>query len=421
MRGRWSLGYDLVILGGGAAAFAALTEASGRGLSTTLVNTGLPLGGTCVNVGGVPSKHLLEVAKTAFEPPRNPFEAVEYDEDEPMTDWATALDEKDRLVAQLREQNYVDVVDHFETDVYEGYGRFTDGEGQSPSSSRAAPDDDTTIEIVDGDAEGTTITGKKVLIATGSSPWIASIDGIEDIHYETSETILERRDLPESIIMIGGGYIGLEWGQILHHMGTDVTILQRSEHVLSKMEGQLGRELQCCFEAEGQMYERLGADVTMFQRGDRLLPQEEPGVSTVIQEVFESEGIDVQTNVSVEQLESTDSGIEVSASEGGETTTVDASHVLIATGRQPNSDKIGLDRTDVETERDSSRSTNSSRLMRTPFGRWVTSSVGQCSPIRHGTTRISSIDISSRTRRLTLTIGSSLMPSSPTRRSVASD
>ena len=75
--------YDLVILGGGAAAFAAITEADRRGLSTAMVNTGLPLGGTCVNVGCVPSKHLLEVGKTAFEPPRNPFDAVAYDDDQP--------------------------------------------------------------------------------------------------------------------------------------------------------------------------------------------------------------------------------------------------------------------------------------------------------------------------------------------------
>lgn len=68
--------YDLVILGGGAAAFAAITEADRRGLSTAIVNTGLPLGGTCVNVGCVPSKHLLEVGKTAFEPSHNPFDAV---------------------------------------------------------------------------------------------------------------------------------------------------------------------------------------------------------------------------------------------------------------------------------------------------------------------------------------------------------
>ncbi|MFC7157248.1 mercury(II) reductase [Halomarina halobia] len=315
--------YDLVVLGGGAAAFAALTEASGRGLSTALVNAGLPLGGTCVNVGCVPSKHLLEVGKVAFEPPRNPFEAVQYGEGEPTTDWATALDEKDRLVAQLRERNYVDVAEHFEIDVYEGYGRFADGEGRSPSGSRAAPADSPTIEIVDGDDEGTAITGEKALIATGSSPRIAPLDGIEDVPYETSETILARRDLPESIVVIGGGYIGLEWGQILHHVGTDVTILQRSEHVLSKMEGQLGRELRRCFEAEG---------------------------------------IEVVTDVDIRRVESADAvatdggtraaerGVAVTADVDGEHRRFTATDLFVATGVRPNSEDIGLDAIGVETD-----------------------------------------------------------------------
>ena len=154
--------YDLVILGGGAAAFAAITEASERGLTTAIVNTGLPLGGTCVNVGCVPSKHLLEVGKTAFEPPYNSFDAVEYGGGEPSLDWSTALDEKDKLVSQFRRENYVDVAEHFGTDVYGGYGRFAE---------------DTIIEVVDGEDEGVRIAGEKVLVATGSSPWTLPLRG----------------------------------------------------------------------------------------------------------------------------------------------------------------------------------------------------------------------------------------------------
>lgn len=202
--------YDLVILGGGAAAFAAITEASSRGLSTALANTGLPLGGTCVNVGCVPSKHLLAMAETASVPEHNRFEAVKYSDDEPSVEWATTLDEKDRLVEQLRHENYVSVADHFGTDIYEGYGRFINN---------------TTIEIVEGEDEDNRIAGEKALIATGSSPWAAPIDGLSDIDYETSETILDRRELPESLLIIGRGYIALEWGQILHRVGVDITIL----------------------------------------------------------------------------------------------------------------------------------------------------------------------------------------------------
>ncbi|MFC5973727.1 FAD-dependent oxidoreductase [Halomarina salina] len=293
--------YDLVILGGGAAAFAAITEADRRDLSTALVNTGLPLGGTCVNVGCVPSKHLLEVGKTAFEPPRNPFDAVAYDDDQPRTDWSAAIDQKDSIVTSLREQNYVDVADHFGTDIYEGFGHVVE---------------DTAIRVVDGEDAGTTITGEKLLVATGSSPHIAPIDGIESVDYETSETILERHNLPESVVMIGGGYVALEWGQILHHMGADVTLLQRSSHVLSGMEGQLGRELQRC---------------------------------------FEDEGIEVVTDATVDRVREGDGGtssggVSVDVTVDEQSRTYTASDLFVATGVSPNTDDIGLAEVGIETD-----------------------------------------------------------------------
>jgi mercuric reductase len=299
--------YDLVILGGGAAAFAAITEAHARGVTTAMVNVGLPLGGTCVNVGCVPSKHLIEVGKTAFEPSRNPFDAIQYD-GEPTTDWPAALDEKDGLVGQLRRENYVDVADHFETDVYEGCGRFVEN---------------TTIEVLSGEDEGARITGEKALIATGSSPWPAPIDGLDEIDYETSESILERRDLSESMIMIGGGYIALEWGQILHHVGVDVTILQRSGHVLSGMEGQLGRELQRCFHKDG-IEVVTGVDIQRVSGTD-----------------------DVATDGG---LTTTEDSISVEASVDGAKRAFDAAAVFVATGVRPNTDGTGLDDIGVETD-----------------------------------------------------------------------
>ncbi|WP_435079161.1 mercury(II) reductase [Halococcus sp. AFM35] len=299
--------YDLVVLGGGAAAFAAITEAHARGLTTALVNAGLPLGGTCVNVGCVPSKHLLEVGKTAFEPSRNPFDAIQYD-GEPTTDWPAALDETDDLVSRLRRENYVDVAEHFKTDVYEGRGQFVEG---------------TTIEVINGEDEGARITGEKALIATGSSPWAAPIDGLDEIDYETSESILERRDLPESIVMLGGGYIALEWGQILHHVGVDVTILQRSGHVLSGMEGQLGRELQRCFHEDG-IEVVTGVDIHRVSGSD-----------------------DVATDGG---LMTTEDSVRVAASVNGEKRAFDAAAVFVATGVRPNTDGIGIDGIGVETD-----------------------------------------------------------------------
>ena len=304
--------YDLVVVGGGAAAFAAITEASTRDLETAIVNTGLPLGGTCVNVGCVPSKHLLEVGKTAFEPSRNPFEAVEYGEG-PTVDWPTALEEKDRLVGGLREENYVDVANHFGTDTYEGYGRFAD---------------DATIEVVDGVDGGATVTAEKILVATGSSPSPAPIDGLEGIDYETSESILERRDLPESVVVIGGGYIALEWGQILRHVGVDVTILQRSEHVLSEMEGQLGREIQRCFREEG-IEIVTGVDIAQVRTG-------ETGV-----------GGSVAADGGLGAIEE---GVVVETEVNGDSREFAGEDLFVATGVAPNSDGIGLDSVGIDTE-----------------------------------------------------------------------
>mgnify|MGYP000058940382 CR=1 FL=1 len=311
--------YDLVILGGGAAAFAAITEASRRDLSTAMVNTGLPIGGTCVNVGCVPSKHLLAVAENGATASENPFDAVRYPE-EPTVDWADALDGTDELVERFRQENYVDVAEHFETDIYEGYGQLVDSEGRSPSGNRTQSGDDTTIEVVDGADEGARITGKKALVATGSSPWAPPIDGLEDVDYYTSETILEERDLPESIVMLGGGYIALEWGQILHHVGVDVTILQRSERVLSGMEGQLGREIQRVFNEDG-IEVVTGND---FQR--------------------------VRTSATAGGTKTRQSGVAVETAVDGTERTITGDALFVATGVQPNSDGIGLESVGVETD-----------------------------------------------------------------------
>lgn len=287
--------YDLVILGGGSAAFAAITEASDRGLSAAMVNAGLPIGGTCVNVGCVPSKHLLAVGDVAFSPPRNPFDGVRYGPDEPTRDWSAALAEKDGIVRDLREQNYLDVADRFDVDVYEGHGRFADA---------------TTIEVTDGPDAGVALTGEKALVATGSSPWIPPIDGIEETDDETSETILDRQDRPESVLMLGGGYVGVEWSQILHYMGVDVTLLQRSAHVLSRMEPRLGRELQ---------------------------------------RYMREEGIEVVTDVVTERVGEHDAGVYADVSVGGEATRFSATDLFVATGVRPNAAEIGLEDLGVKT------------------------------------------------------------------------
>jgi len=152
------------------------------------------------------------------------------------------------------------------------------------------------------------------LVATGSSPWVLPIDGLDGVDYYTSETILKERNLPGSIVIIGGGYIAaLEWGQILHRIGVDVTILQRSERVLSGMEGQLGREMQRAFEEEG-IKVITGND---FQRV--RAPAVDGGADAI------------QSDVGIETLVD------------GNERTVTGDALFVATGVQPNSEDIGLE------------------------------------------------------------------------------
>ncbi|PSP79133.1 mercury(II) reductase [Halobacteriales archaeon QS_1_68_20] len=286
--------YDLVVLGGGAAAFGALTEASERDRSVAVVNAGLPLGGTCVNVGCVPSKHLLEVGKTAFEPSHNPFDAVRHGES--TTDWATAIDDMDALVETLREENYVDVAEHFGVDVYEGYGAFVDEQ---------------TVEVTSGPDEGARIAGEAVLVATGSSPRAPPVEGLDDVDYETSESILQRRERPDDVVVLGGGYVGVEWAQILHHLGAEVTVLQRSDRVLSDMPHRVGRTLGASLRAGG---------------------------------------IDVVTGVDARRVEETPDGVVVEAAVDGERREFAGTDLFLAAGVRPNTAGIGLADVGVETD-----------------------------------------------------------------------
>ncbi|MFB6127814.1 MAG: mercury(II) reductase [Halolamina sp.] len=311
--------YDLAVLGGGAAAFAAVTEADRRGLSAALVNTGLPLGGTCVNVGCVPSKRLLAVGKTAAEPAATPFDAVSH-ETPPTVDWDAARAGKDQLVADFRRRNYVDVAERFDVAVYEGYGRLSEIGAESETDG-----DSVGIGVVSGPDAGATVAGRTVLVATGSSPRVPAVDGIEAVDYETSESVLDRETLPDSVVMLGGGYVGMEWSQILSRLGVRVTVLQRSGTVLSGMEPQLGCELRRCLEAEG---------VSILT---------DAGVRRVAGAEDEAGGDEAGGGDASD-------GVVVTATVDGETRTVAAETLFVATGVTPNTDDVGLGAADVATD-----------------------------------------------------------------------
>ncbi|MFQ5860299.1 MAG: mercury(II) reductase [Dehalococcoidia bacterium] len=296
--------YDLLIIGGGAAAFAAATKASQRGATTLMVNGGLPVGGTCVNVGCVPSKHLLTVGDEVYYANRSKFKALANGH-QPLFDYRAAIQEKDELVAALRSSNYLDVLGALPGVTYlEGRARF------------ASP---TQVE-----ADGQVYEAKKVIIATGSSTKSLPIPGMDQVSWLTNVTAMDLRELPESLVVIGAGPLGLEFAQMFAHFGTRVTVLEAMDQILPWEEPEVAQELQRCLEAEGIEF-RVGITV------ERVSKEDGQKVVTLRQAQGSGQGAQRRRSFST-------------AAEG-----IRAQHLLLAAGVRANTEELALEKAGVET------------------------------------------------------------------------
>jgi len=280
----------LLIIGGGSAAFAAAIRAHELGSSVTLVNDGLPIGGTCVNVGCVPSKTLIRAAEAHHKAQERRFEGI--DSSSQVTDFKSIIAQKDELVGALRQEKYINVVRDLDgIDIVEGRAVF-----EGPNAVRV---------------NGEIIEANRVLVATGSSPFIPAVPGLDAVDYLTSQTAMELRDLPRSLIFLGGGYIALELGQMFSRLGTNVTILQRSEHVLSS---------------------------------------ESADVAKALSVHLREEGIQIVSGTTLESIGRSDDGAWVEFTSGGSMQRVTGERILVTTGRRPNTEGLGLDRVGVEVD-----------------------------------------------------------------------
>jgi mercuric reductase len=286
--------YDLVILGQGSAAFAAAIKADETGVKTALIGTnrtkGTLLGGTCVNVGCVPSKNLLTVGAFYYDSFRESFKAIRYGKTK--LDFEKAIAEKDALVRKFRKDKYANVLKRLQNvDHISGEGTFV---------SRK--------EVNTGQR---TIRGKKFLLATGARANIPPIKGIETVDYITNEEALSLRKLPKSMIVVGGRALGLEFAQ---------------------------------------MYARFGTKVTVLQRSDRILPEHEPEISTNLRHYLEEEGIKIYTGVQLEEVTQSSRTKTAKAVIGGTKKEFDADELLFATGRIPNTDRLNAEKAGVKLD-----------------------------------------------------------------------
>ncbi|MBI2447655.1 MAG: mercury(II) reductase [Candidatus Omnitrophica bacterium] len=289
--------FDLIIIGGGAAGFAAAIKADELGTKTLMVNSGLPMGGTCVNVGCVPTKFLLEVAGDYYKINHRRFYSLS---SFGKIDFTKLMREKDELVNSLRKSNYEDVLKNLPNVVYR------DGKGHFIS------DDEIKLNGLPVSRHGERFSASKFIITTGSSTKVISIEGLKETEFLTNRTVLELKKLPESLLVIGAGPIGLEFGQI---------------------------------------FSRLGSNVTIVELMEQILPQAEPIISEELRKSMEEEGINIITGAKTKKLENKNGKKIVLIEKEGKSEGLEAEDVLLATGVVGNSKDLGLDKIGIEVDK----------------------------------------------------------------------
>ncbi len=273
--------FDLAVIGSGSAAFAATIKASDLGASVVMIERGT-LGGTCVNVGCVPSKHLLTVGDMLYYSSRNGFKGVKIPNG--SLDLKTIIHQKQRLVNQLTRKKYVDVIQSLpNATLLKGSAKFISKD---------------TLQV-----NGESVQAGKFVVATGSSTTVLPIEGINKIDYLTNTEALDLKELPKSIVVIGGGPLGLEFAQMYAHFATKVTL---------------------------------------FELTPRILPNHEPEVSEALREILEDESIKIYTNSTVTKVARSGSRKLVEAKVNGKRREFRAEQLLLAAGRRPNTKNLGL-------------------------------------------------------------------------------
>jgi mercuric reductase len=280
--------FDLAVIGAGSAGFSAAITAAEDGAQVALIGYGT-IGGTCVNVGCVPSKAMIRAVETLHSAKgADRFDGVEATAR--VTDWAAMVAQKQALVDDLRAAKYIDVLPNYEGVTYI--------EGQASFAS------DGSLQIGDR-----TIRAPKVIIATGSAPHVPDIPGLDGVDWLDSTSALDQTQLPKSLMVMGGGYIGVEIAQIFARAGVEVTIVTR--------------------------------------RG--LLPEAEPEVSEALTKAFSEEGIKVLDGLSYDRFEKSGDGVTLHAAHNGVAVRIEAEKLLLATGRVPNTGSLALDIAGIDT------------------------------------------------------------------------
>jgi dihydrolipoamide dehydrogenase len=281
--------YDVIVIGSGCG-MNIIEEALAHDLSVALVDKG-PIGGTCANLGCIPSKMLIFAADRITEIQEAGKLGIETQIKN--IDFNFIMERMRKSVRENREHMRRGITETKNLGFYEGEGYFVS---------------DYTIEV-----NGEKIKSNKIFIASGSRPLIPPIKGLHDVDFLTNETVLQLKERPESIIIVGGGYVAVEYGHFLAAMGTKVTILEMA---------------------------------------DRLVLAEEPEIAEVLNNEL-GRRMNVYTNVRAEDVQGNELGVNVTTTDAksGAKKDFKAQRILMAVGRRSNADLLRVRNTGVEVDK----------------------------------------------------------------------
>ncbi|MEX0747201.1 MAG: mercuric reductase [Rhodothermales bacterium] len=277
--------YDAIIIGSGQGGNPLAHKLADLKWRVALVERE-HLGGSCVNYGCTPTKTMIASARAAHVARTSARLGVHATE--VRVDLSEVVARKNRIVMEWRNGQERHTASRHNLDLHRGHGRFV------------APD---RIAV-----DGVSLQSENIFIDTGTRPRIPAIDGLDRVPYLTNRTILDLQEIPEHLIVLGGSYIGLEFGQ---------------------------------------MFRRFGSRVSVIEHNDRIIHREDPDVSNALYEVLLTEGLDFHLGRTAQAASPSGGGIELTLS-GGEV--LGGSHLLIAVGRDPNTDDLGLEAAGVDTD-----------------------------------------------------------------------
>ena len=284
--------FDAIIIGVGQSGKPLAVDLAGAGWKTAIIERHY-VGGSCINYGCTPTKTLLASAKLAHQAWQSSQYGVETGD--VQVDFKAVIDRKNEVVEQFREgiEDKLTSTKNL---------TFIEGEAQFSGPKQV------TVSGADGER---ILTAKHIIINTGTHPAQPDLSGLDNVDWYTSTTLMDATELPKHLIILGGGYIGVEFSQ---------------------------------------MFRRFGSEVTIVQRGKQLLDREDADIADALTEVLTDEGITVHCNTTAEQVQQSKSGaIELTVKTGDATQTITGTHLLIAVGTAPNTDALNLTAADIKT------------------------------------------------------------------------